>query len=194
MTSSTPSVSGGSIGSIQRVSDQTIDRQFTAKDLIGKEVYDNRDKRIGEIKDVVLDSSQFQQLASSIGSRESQTGSSGSSTVNSGSATNSSSTGMNSSDHNSSRVSTSTSSGAANTSSGAGATGMHMGSDYASMSSEPAAIISHGGLLGVGNNLLRVPLSQLNFDQNSRHLTVNVSEQQLSSLQSTNDTSRSATE
>lgn len=176
------------------MSDQTIDRQFTAKDLIGKEVYDNRDKRIGEIKDIVLDSSQFQQLASSVGSRESQTGTYGSSTVNGGSDTRSSSPGMNSSDRDSSRVSSSSSGGVGNTSAGAGATSMHTGSDYASMSSEPAAIISHGGLLGVGNNLIRVPLSQLNFDQNSRHLTVNVSEQQLSSLQSTSDTSRSAAE
>jgi len=182
------------VGSIQRVSDQTIDRQFTAKDLIGKEVYDNRDKRIGEIKDIVLDSSQFQQLASAVGSRESQTGTYGSSTVNGGSDTHSSSTGMNSSDRNSGRASSSSATGVANTSAGAGATSMHTGTDYAAMSSEPAVIISHGGLLGVGNNLLRVPVSQLNFDQSSRHITVNVSEQQLSSLQNTSDTSRSASE
>lgn len=193
MTPSTPSVSGSSVGSIQRVNDQTIDRQFTAKDLIGKEVYDNRDKRIGEIKDIVLDSSQFQQLASSIGSRESQSSTFGSSAVNGGADTNSSSAVVSSSDRNSGRASSSSSSDVANTSAGA-ATSLHTGSDYASVSSEPAAIISHGGLLGVGNNLLRVPLSQLNFDQNSRHLTVNVSEQQLSSLPSTSDMSRSATE
>jgi hypothetical protein len=193
MISSTPSVSGSSIGSIQRVNDQTLDRKFTAKDLIGKEVYDNRDKRIGEIKDVVLDSTQFSQLASAIGTREMQTGSYGSSTVNAGSDS-TASNDLSSSDRHGSRVNSDSSKGIANPSAGAAATSARSGSDFASTSSEPAAIISHGGLLGVGNDLLSVPLSQLMFDQNKHHLTLNVSEQQLSSLQSPGDAARSATE
>jgi hypothetical protein len=188
VTSSTPSVSGSSVGSIQRVNDQTLDRQFTAKDLIGKEVYDNRDKRIGEIKDVVLDSTQFSQLASAIGSRVAQTGTYG------GGSDSTASNGTSSSDRNSSRLSSDSPKSVANTGASADATSVRQGSDFASMSSEPAAIISHGGLLGVGNDLLSVPLSQLNFDQNKHHLTLNVSEQQLSSLQSPSDRARSATE
>jgi hypothetical protein len=193
MTSSTPSVSGSSIGSIQRVSDQTLDRQFTAKDLIGKEVYDNRDQRIGEIKDVVLDSTQFSQLASAIGSREMRSGTYGSSAVNGGSDS-TASTGMSNTNRTGSRVNSDSPKSLANPSAGAGVTSVRPGSDFASMSSEPAAIISHGGLLGVGNDLLRVPLSQLNFDQNKHHLTLNVSEQQLSSLENPGDRARSATE
>jgi hypothetical protein len=161
--------------------------------LIGKEVYDNRDKRIGEIKDVVLDSTRFSQLASAIGSRVAQTGTYGSSSVNGGSDS-TASNGTSSSDRNSSRLSSDSPKSVANTGASADATSVRQGSDFASMSSEPAAIISHGGLLGVGNDLLSVPLSQLNFDQNKHHLTLNVSEQQLSSLQSPSDRARSATE
>lgn len=184
LTSSTPAVSGSSVGNIQRLNDQSLDRQFTAKDLIGKEVYDSGNKRVGEIKDVVLDSTQFQQLANAIRSRESQTSAYGSAALNAGSDTAASSPGVSSSDRNSGHVSSTSSSAVGNTSTG---------TDYA-MSSEPAAIVSSGGLLGVGNNLLRVPLSQLKFDPNSRHLMINVSEQQLSSLQSPSETARSATE
>ncbi len=54
----------GATAGIQRLSQQQVDQQLTAKALIGKNVYDNAGKRVGEVKDIVLDSSGVPQLAS----------------------------------------------------------------------------------------------------------------------------------
>jgi hypothetical protein len=62
------------------------------------------------------------------------------------------------------------------------------------VSSENAVIVSYGGFLGAGNSMLRVPLSQLNYDAASRHITVNVTETELSSLPISTETTRSAAE
>jgi hypothetical protein len=60
--------------------------------------------------------------------------------------------------------------------------------------SENAVIVSYGGFLGAGSSLLRVPLSQLNYDTSNRRITVNVAETELSSLPEATETSRSAAE
>ena len=59
---------------------------------------------------------------------------------------------------------------------------------------ENAVIVSHGGILGAGDSLIRIPLSQLNFDSSNEHITVNVSESEISSLSEATESSRSAAE
>lgn len=154
-------------GNIRRLSDDAADRQFTAKDLIGKELYDSRGKRIGEVKDVVIASSTNPQLAGGLRTKEASRAAATTATSSSSMAdTTRSATGQ---------VSRETQSmiGAA---------------------SENAVIVSYGGFLGAGNSMLRIPLSQLNYDAANRHITVNVTETELSSLPVSNETSRSAAE
>jgi hypothetical protein len=203
-----------SAGKIQRINDSMVDRQFTAKDLIGKELYDNAGKRIGEVKDIVLASSVNPQLATGISSKSGASGSSGTS-GSTGASTGSTSgtttagttrsasaniggvgaTGsVNTSD---SGVTASGSLGGTNTAGSSGSLGSDMARHASSMMgsmSESAVIVSYGGFLGAGNSLLRVPLSQLNYDASNQHITLNVAESELSSLPEASDMSRSAAE
>ncbi len=187
------SSSSGSSGitNIQRISQDSLDRQFTAKDLIGKDVYDNRDKKVGEVRDVVLDSAGAQQLASALSMKAGHSGAVGSSSGarasgSVGGGTASGSVGMGDTSV----------SGSVNTRAGdrssMGSTAHELAS-MGSMMSEPAAVISFGGFMGVGDNLIRVPISQLRYDSSKDHLTLNVAETELSSLK-TSDMSRGAAE
>ncbi len=152
---------------IRRINNDVADREFTAKQLIGKDVYDSRDKKIGEVKDVVLDTSKARQLATALTNKAATRPSVGSS------ASSSAATGRARSD-----VSTQPSQPAT----------------VSGMTAEPAAIVAFGGFMGVGNNLLQVPLSQLHYDTASDHITLNVTETELSSLKDVSDSTRSATE
>ena len=60
--------------------------------------------------------------------------------------------------------------------------------------SEDAVVVSYGGFLGAGNSLIRVPLSQLNFDASSKHFTINLAENELASLPESTESTRSAAE
>jgi hypothetical protein len=186
-------------GTIQRVNEDLADRQFTAKDLIGKELYDNGGKRIGEVKDIVIASSVNPQLASGLASKSGARSSSTSDSTTAGttrSATASAggvgATGsVNTSD---SGVTARGSLGETNT---AASTGRDMARDAQSMMgamSENAAIVSYGGFLGAGDDLLRVPLSQLSYDSSNERITINVTESELSSLPEASDVSRSVAE
>lgn len=186
----------GASSNIRRLNDEALERQFTAKNLIGKEVYDRQGKRIGEVKDLVLASHLNPQLASGMTRSAGTTGSTSTTATSTGTtrtasgsvggvgATGSVTTGQ-------SGVGVSGNIGS--TGAAASALGSQAHSMMGSMS-EPAAIISYGGFLGAGSNLLRVPLSQLNYDNNEQRITVSVSEDQLSSLPEWTDTSRSAAE
>jgi len=48
---------------MRRLDENSLARQFTAKALIGKDVYDNGGKKIGQVRDVVLDVAANSQLA-----------------------------------------------------------------------------------------------------------------------------------
>ena len=163
--------------------------------MIGKDVYDNRNKKVGEVKDVVLDSSQSRQLASALsmkaGRHSGRVGNSDASASGSvGNGTASGSVGMgNASVSGSANAGMADNDTDASRSSDRGMRGDHSRWTH----SEPSAIISYGGFLGMGDNLLRVPISQLNYDSTNDHLTLNVTETELSSLK-TSDTGRSAAE
>lgn len=166
-----------------------VDRQFTAKQLIGKDVYDNRGKKIGEVKDVILDSTGAQQLASALTSRVATRAPESSSTASGAGTTGStgSAASTRSSDTADSGMSGATGSGSAI----ARSSGL---ASFPGTTTGPAAIVSFGGFMGVGNNLLQVPLSQLRYDAGRDHLTLNVTETELSNLKDVSDTTRSATE
>jgi hypothetical protein len=197
---SMPSSSSSSTaaGSIQRVTDKSLDHQFTAKDLIGKELYDRQGKRIGEVKDIVLASSSNPELATNLSSKAAmRAGSASADTTSTGttrsttssvggpSATTTSSTGGS--------VAASRTAGSADVS-GVAADLSRRADAMLSSASEDAVIVSYGGFLGAGNSLLRVPFSQLNYDASSRHITINMAESELSSLPESKDMSRSAAE
>ncbi len=194
--SSLSSANSTGITNIHRISSAALDRQFTAKDLIGKDVYDNQNKKVGEVKDVVLDSSQSRQLASALsmkaGRHSGRVGNSDASASGSmGNGTASGSVGVGNAS-----VSGSVNTGMADNDTDAGRSSdrSRMDGDHPRWGhSEPSAIISYGGFLGMGDNLLRVPISQLNYDSAQDRLTLNVTETELSSLK-TSDTSRSAAE
>jgi hypothetical protein len=196
-----------STSNIRRLNDDALEHQFTAKDLIGKELYDRSGKRIGEVKDVVLASSTNPQLAASLrmkdrGSSSHYSSSSDSST--SGSSTTRSATGSVGGVGASGSVSTSDNGVAATGSVGrshsgdtsgiSAATDMARRAGAMGAMSEDAVVVSYGGFLGAGNSLIRVPLSQLNFDATSKHFTINLAENELASLPESTESTRSAAE
>jgi sporulation protein YlmC with PRC-barrel domain len=190
-----------SVGSIRRLNDDAVERQFTAKDLIGKEVYDSSGKRIGEVKDVVLASSTNPQLSRAI-SQGTGMASADSSTSRESSGTTRTASGSVGGVGASGSVTTGEGRvGASGTLGGTSSAGATSGSEMARQAqsmmgamSENAVIVSYGGFLGAGSSLLRVPVSQLNYDNTNRRITVNVAETELSSLPEATETSRSAAE
>ncbi|HET7534992.1 MAG TPA: PRC-barrel domain-containing protein [Candidatus Didemnitutus sp.] len=193
--------------SVQRADKESLKNELTAKNLIGKDVYDNAGKKIGEVKDIVLEG-QAPNLASafaegglndsptnsrntSAGSNNDNSDSSGSATPNtgrSGSATHATTgTGVTTAESGSmGRTGASASNGDSrgNLSSGStsSASSRRMGGSSSSVvgsgSEEPAVIVGSGGFaaLSGGGNMLRVPISQIRYDSNQKHLTVPISE------------------
>jgi sporulation protein YlmC with PRC-barrel domain len=182
---------------ISRVDKHSIDQQFTATDLIGKDVYDNAGQKVGQVKDIVLGSAAGSHLAMALGTSSSASGSSGSKDYGTADTAGTSSTHRSTgTDSGSSMASTGGTDAASRRGAGtvAGASEIAgAGSTWASqahgalsgLTSEPAAIVSVGGFMGMGDNMVRVPLSQLNYDQSNQHLTVAISQSELTSLTET---------
>lgn len=198
--------------SIQRVTKDSLDRQLTAKGLIGKNVYDRQGEKIGEVQDVVLDSSRAPQLATAFSSRQSgsggmnnasATGGQRSETANPGAtgatgASGTAGTGSTYAGTTTDRPSTTTSgspgvdamrSATAGISDAAG----QIGSALQSGMDGAAAIISSGGLFS-RNELVRVPLSELSYDASEDRITLAISRSEFSSLTESPETGRSAAE
>lgn len=191
---------------IRRLNDDALDHQFTAKDLIGKELYDRDGKRIGEVKDVVLASSTNPQLASSLSTRkeatsgnytkENSTSGSGTTRTASGSVGGVGATGSVRTDDSGVAVTGSAGRSRSGDTSGtsmASEMARHAGTMMGAMS-EDAVVVSYGGFLGAGNSLIRVPLSQLNYDASHKHIMINIAESELASLPEITETTRSAAE
>jgi hypothetical protein len=182
--------------SIRRLNEDAVERQFTAKDLIGKELYDQAGKRIGEVKDVVLAASANPQLATGLAKRGNVV-STDTSTTRSSTDTTRTASGTAGRVGATGSVSTSDSgvgvSGSLGGTTSAGAAASQAQAMMGAMS-ENAVVVSYGGFLGAGNSLIRVPLSQLNYDANNERITINVTESELSSLPEDTASSRSAAE
>ena len=171
---------------MQRVTKDSLEHQLTAKGLIGKNVHDSSGEKIGEVEDIVLDASQLSQLASAFMDRDSDRSSATRSTGAASTAGAARSTGAGASGtyaagaagDGASATAGRTGSASARSDLGAAASSMISGA----MSSGPAAIVSAGGVLGLGQDLIRVPLSQLSYDANEDRVTLNVSRDQISSI------------
>jgi len=181
---------------LQRVTKESLDTQLTAKDLIDKDVYGRDQKKIGKVVDVVLPGSQSSPLAYAFSKNENN-GSSSSSVSNS-TGTDSASSGMGGSQTtgtgSSSRGGSSSGSGSGSSSGLASSSGNSSGSlgsssygSSSSDSSQPAVVIAHGGLMK--KDLIRAPLSQLSYDSRQERLTLNVSDNEITTLTS-NDSGR----
>lgn len=174
----------GSTPGLQAVTKSSLDTEFTAKDLIDKEVYDRDQKKIGKIVDVVL-GAESTPLAFALSENSSGADIGSRSTLDNSAA-----------GGGSSRSETTT---ANSPKSGLGARGAESGSSsgYSKLSStsssQPAVIIAHGGLLKMGQDLVRAPMSRLTYDSSQKHLTLDVSSNEITSLSSTSSASGSST-
>jgi hypothetical protein len=187
---------GSGTASIRRLNEDAVERQFTAKDLIGKELYDQAGKRIGEVKDIVLGSAGNPELASGLSKRGNMASAD---TSTSRSSTGTTRTASGSVGGVGATGSVSTSDSGVGVSGSLGGTGSARAASTQAQSmmgsmSETAVVVSYGGFLGAGNSLLRVPLSQLNYDSSNERITINVAESELSSLPEASESSRSAAE
>jgi len=147
-------------GSLQRVTKDSLENQLTAKGLIGKNVHDSSGEKIGEVEDIVLAASQLSQLASAFADRDADRSSAVRSTTGVGSTADAT---------RSASVRSDLESQASSMISGA-------------MSGGLAAIVSAGGVMGLGQDLIRVPLSQLRYDANEDRVTLDVSREQIASI------------
>ena len=144
------------LSSIRRVTQESLSQQFTAKALIGKDVYDSNGKKVGDVRDVVLDPSSNSMLATGLTQANSAPKSSGPSTSVPMSAV-----------------------GASSTTSGSD---VNSASNTSRTPSGPAAIVAIGSTLGMGGNLLQIPLSQLGYDSTHQHIRLNVAQSDLATL------------
>ncbi len=182
---------------IQRVTKDSIDRQLTAKALIGKNVYDSQGEKLGEVEDVVLDGSGARQLATAFSSRQAD-GDRARATSDSIATT--PATGLPGNTYPAAGAERSTTAGSTARSEARGAmTDLANAANDVGASMQTAlgggaaAIISSGGLFS-RNELVRVPLSQLNYDAGNDRITLNVSRSEFSSLTEPSDTARGAAE
>lgn len=129
---------------VHRVSDEIIAQQLTAKDLLGKAVYGVDGEKLGDISDISLASGFSAAVAESL--------------RNAGTAM--------------------TTSPATGTGASANTTASDMRTATSLLSSidndDLTVFISVGGLLGIGDNLVSVPASALNYDAQNQHFTLNV--------------------
>jgi len=216
--SSASSTSSG-MGAVTRVTKDSLRDQLTAKNLLGKDVYDNRGKKIGSVHDVVL-ADQHSSLGTAMSGSSSDMDGSGSSTGTSGSAYNSGTSGSGNTTAGSYGTTSAGNSSSGNTTA-SGGTGMYgnsgsgnytsgntgtsstgnrtsSGRNYDSgsltssgMMTESALIISTGHF-GMGGAMLRVPISQVNYDSSQRRLTLNLSEDDLDRLKDSTPASSSS--
>lgn len=145
----------------QRVSKDAIDNQVTAKDVIGQAVYGSDGEKLGDISDLTV-SSEFQ------AARMAQAATRADRDTLGADRTPGTGTG-------------------ATADTGIGAAEREAGDAWSAAKSmvgmeEPHAIISVGGVLGVGDDLVAVPLSALEYDSAEERYTLNVQKSEFVSI------------
>lgn len=192
-TNSSTSATDLSAKNITRVTDQSVDRALTAKDLIGKEIYDQNGDQVGKVVDVVLSTSRSNQLARGLSKNRTDSYSDNASASSStdhdysrSSAATATTTGssMNSDNYASNDKYTSSSDTGSSSNSDWNRNNNMSGTghQFARSSREPCAVISSGGFLGMGDDLVKVPVSQLNYDTGNKHVTIAASKKDLKNL------------
>ncbi|HVU15424.1 MAG TPA: PRC-barrel domain-containing protein [Candidatus Didemnitutus sp.] len=151
-------------GQVEHITKSTLDDELTAKDLIGKAVYDRNDKKIGKVSDLVLgnqNSALSGASASGHGWMHSSESNGSTNTATSASSSNYSATG---------------SSGTAN---GMTSNGANSSAAMSTESGQPYVVIEQGNLLLGNRDFIRVPLTELSYDSSQKHLKLDLTENEL---------------
>lgn len=159
------------IEKISHATQEQIDRNLTAKDLIGKDVYDRGGEEIGSVVDVVLPSNTSTNLAAALSDQDIA------------------------SERNQSRYAPtpnqrdpnavpSTNPAARNDMSrnNQADASRSLAANSPMQADETCAVVSYGGFAGMGNKLLVVPVSTIRYDANNERLTLDVSESDIDNL------------
>ncbi len=157
-SSQSSSMQSSTMDQISRVTKSSVKDQFTAKDLIGAEVYDPAGEKIGDITDIALQGALPEQLASSFNATENESSKDSTSSYNSGNET------------------PAASSSSSSSSMGAG----HMSDSHMNMASnenqnQTTVFISVGGLWGIGDDYVSVPASQLSYNSAEKRFELSAS-------------------
>ncbi len=201
MSSPGYSASDASGGHLQRITSDQLDNQLTAKTLIGMDVNGSDGKKVGSVVDVVLSSSLSMGKTDMRGGSTSNT----SASANRGSTSNTSASAAKGSTGSTSNTTASAARGTTGSTSntspstsrdsnysetgttGARSSGSLAADGRSAMGSmhgmqQPAVIVSTGGLMGIGNDLIRVPMSKINFDSDKKEIRLNVTEDEWKAL------------
>lgn len=173
----------------RRVTRDILDSKVTAKNLIGMDVHDASGRKIGAVADIVIPSGMG--LSGAFGDKEKRYGTSTSGSADTytpgttGTTTAARSTGTTASDSTSANTSGTT--GANRNVPGTGGSYDKANDKMAGMG-RVYAVISAGGFLGMGNDLIQVDLRQLAYDSAKDKITLNISESELTRIKSSTTT------
>jgi hypothetical protein len=141
----------------QRLTNASAERQFTARDLLGRDVYDSRGDKIGQVNDIELGSGFSHQLALALGQNLSKQ------------------------DPRRERM--------AQNPGGAVSSSPTRKAQPLDQPGEAAVFVAVGGVLGIGDNLIRVPASALRHDGESDRLILDITKDEISRLTKSDDAS-----
>lgn len=173
---------------MQRITNDQLDNHMTAKTLIGTDVHGSDGNKVGSVVDVILGPSHSMRgsdhrMGSGSTGYTGATGTTGAAMSGSRSATAQGST----SSRTDSRADV-----AGNRQSGIGATDDRSSMGASAMGAmnnmQPAVIVSTGGLMGIGNDLIRVPMSKISYDADKKEIRLNVTEEEWKILRETRAT------
>ncbi len=172
--------SASTLQKVGRTTEQQVDQQLTAKDLLGKDIYDSAGEEIGPVVDVILAGKASPSLKTALSDNDREASANYDSTnaidPETGSATYAAADPNTANDigDNEDEFGDEVSETARDLQNRMA--GMMANND------EACAVVSYGGLMGIGNDLLIVPISALNYDRNSDQVTLNVNETELDAM------------
>lgn len=144
------------LGQLQRVTEESVDRQFTASDFIGKAVYDQQGEKIGNIDDISLQQSVAKRFKEAAPGAES--GSTYSAEVRI--------------DEDEKEMELDTDKRRS----------QQQRQGRMSSGGETTVFISVGGLFGIGDDIVAAPASSLSYDQENDRFTMSQSKDQVVAL------------
>lgn len=140
---------------MKTITNDQLDRQVTAKNLIGTDVHGAGDKKIGSVVDIVLAPGHGKDKGSRATS-DTRTSSALDPELGAVGST--------------ARVDGSKPAGAIDKAAGA------------IMAMQPSVVVSTGGMMGIGNDLVQVPLAKVSYDADAKRIRLNVTESEWNAL------------
>lgn len=161
---------------MHRVTQESLDRQITAKDLIGASVYDSAGEQIGNIADISVKKLVSKDTAKSYGQSNRDND-------NSWDADNDSSLSADRNQRNSQSADNNRGLSADQNKRSSLSDRNSMGSMMGNLSgSQATAFISVGGLWGIGDDIVAVPVNSLSYDESEKRFTLNASKEAVVAL------------